>query len=185
MHIRGFMKHRWNFLFRFSASSQTDVATLYNYPIVWKPLTPETRLLPSTAGKSESLSISTGKQSWGRQLWKGVWMLWEEIYLNHHFNCVRPLPHPQPRGTRAGLETLTECTHTGFPHQPVALVQLDHFILQFFRVVWCKAELTDVVIPTLVGIVVPEFWLHRVGAQQGKSHEGTGQPSGDNVISQL
>lgn len=71
------------------------------------------------------------------------------------------------------------------PHQPVALVQLHNFILQFFRVVWSEVELTDVVAPTLLRIVVSQLGLHCVGAQQGKSHKGAGQPSGHNIISQL
>lgn len=75
--------------------------------------------------------------------------------------------------------------HTGALCLPVALVQLDHFVLQLFRVVWCEAELADVVAAVLVGVVVAELRLHGVGAQQGQSDKRAGQPARNDVISQL
>lgn len=39
----------------------------------------------------------------------------------------------------------------------MALVQLDDFVLQLFRVVWCKAELADIVAAALVRVVVSQF----------------------------
>lgn len=74
---------------------------------------------------------------------------------------------------------------SGFPHWPVALVQLDHLIFQFFRVVWREAELADVIIPALIRVIVSKLWLDSVGAQQGQSDKGAGQPSRHDVISQL
>lgn len=73
---------------------------------------------------------------------------------------LRPTLRPWNRNLAGDLMLLLQSprwTHTSSRYQPVALVQLDHFILQFFRVVWRKAELTDVVIPTFIGIVVPEL----------------------------
>lgn len=68
---------------------------------------------------------------------------------------------------------------------PVALVQLDHFILQLFRVIRREAELTDIVAAILIGIVVTKLWLHGVGAQQGQRDERARQPTWHDVISQL
>lgn len=68
---------------------------------------------------------------------------------------------------------------------PVALVQLDHFVLQLLRVVWREAELADVVAAVLVRVVVAELRLHGVGAQQGQGDERAGQPTRHDVISQL
>ena len=70
-------------------------------------------------------------------------------------------------------------------HSPVALVQLDDLVFQFFRVVWGKAELADVVAATLVRVVVAQFRLDGVGAQQGQRDEGAGQPAGHDVVAQL
>lgn len=70
-------------------------------------------------------------------------------------------------------------------HLPVALVQLDHFILQLFRVIRRKAELADIVTAILIGIVVTKLWLHGVGAQQGQCDERARQPTRHDVISQL
>lgn len=75
--------------------------------------------------------------------------------------------------------------HTDALCLPVAFVQLDHFILQLFRVIWREAELADVVAAVLVGVVVAELRLDGVGAQQGQRDERAGQPTRHNVISQL
>lgn len=68
---------------------------------------------------------------------------------------------------------------------PVALVQLDHFILQLFRVIRREAELADIVAAILIGIVVAELRLHGVGAQQGQRDERARQPTRHDVVSQL
>lgn len=57
--------------------------------------------------------------------------------------------------------------HTDALRLPVALVQLDHFILQLFSVIWRKAKFADVVAAVLVRVVVAELRLHGVRAQQG------------------
>lgn len=75
--------------------------------------------------------------------------------------------------------------HTDVLSLPVALVQLNHFVLQLFSVVGREAELADVVAAVLVGVVVAELRLHGVGAQQGQRDEGAGQPARNDVISQL
>lgn len=62
----------------------------------------------------------------------------------------------------------------GLCREPVALVQLDHFVFQLFRVVWCKAELTNVIVPTFIRVIVSKFWLDSVGAQQGEGDKGAG-----------
>ena len=68
---------------------------------------------------------------------------------------------------------------------PVALVQLDDLVFQFFCVVWGEAELADIVAATLVRVVVTQFRLHGVGAQQGQRDKGAGQPAGHDVVTQL
>lgn len=75
--------------------------------------------------------------------------------------------------------------HTDALCLPVALVQLDHFVLQLFSVVWRKAEFADVVAAVLIWVVVAELRLHGVGAQQGQRDERAGQPTRNDVISQL
>lgn len=59
----------------------------------------------------------------------------------------------------------------------MALVQLDHFVLQLLGVVWREAELADVVAAVLIRVVVAELRLHSVGAQQGQRDERAGQPT--------
>ena len=75
--------------------------------------------------------------------------------------------------------------HTDALRLPVALVQLYHFVLQLFSVIWRKAKFANIVAAVLIGVVVAELWLHGVGAQQGQRDEWAGQPTWHDVISQL
>ena len=75
--------------------------------------------------------------------------------------------------------------HAGALCLPVALVQLDHFVLQLLSVIRCEAKLADIVAAVLVGVVVAELRLHGVGAQQGQGDERAGQSAWHNVIPQL
>lgn len=113
-------------------------------------------------------------------------------------NVSGPEPHStvsHPRGIN--LEVPGEAGGAGDAHppstaqtgcsrgpcrSPVALVQLDDLVFQFFRVVWGEAELADVVAATLVRVVVAQFRLDGVGAQQGQRDKGAGQPAGHDVV---
>lgn len=68
---------------------------------------------------------------------------------------------------------------------PVCLVQLHDPLLQLPGLVWGEAELADIVAHVLLGIMVTQFSLHGVGAQQGVRDEGARQAARDDVCPQL
>lgn len=68
---------------------------------------------------------------------------------------------------------------------PVGLVQLHDALLQLPCLVGGKAELTDIVAYMLLSIVVTQFGLHSIGAQQGMRDEGAGQSPRDDICTQL
>lgn len=65
------------------------------------------------------------------------------------------------------------------------MVQLHHPLLQLPRLVGRKAEVAYIVGAVLLGFVVTQLGLHRVGAQEGVSYEGAGQAAGQDVVPQL
>lgn len=81
-----------------------------------------------------------------------------------------------------------QVAYVGQPGQacsPVCLVQLHDPLLQLPGLVWGKAELADIVAHVLLGIMVTQFSLHSVGAQQGVRDEGARQAARDDVCPQL
>lgn len=64
-------------------------------------------------------------------------------------------------------------------------MQLHDSLLQLTGLIGGKAEVTDVVRAVLVLVVVPELSLDSVGTQQSVSDERAGEPTGQDVITQL
>lgn len=70
-------------------------------------------------------------------------------------------------------------------HSPVGAMQFHDSVLQLTGLVGGKAEVADVVCAVLVLVVVSELSLHGVGTQQGVSDERAGEPTGQDVFTQL
>ena len=64
-------------------------------------------------------------------------------------------------------------------------MQLHHSLLQLTCLVWREAEVVDVVGAVLLGLVVPQFGLDSVGAQEGVGDKRAGQTAGQDVVPQL
>ncbi len=47
------------------------------------------------------------------------------------------------------------------------MMQLHHPLLQLTCLVWCKAEIADIIWAVFLRLIVSEFSLNGVGAQQG------------------
>lgn len=64
-------------------------------------------------------------------------------------------------------------------------MQLHHSLLQLTCLVWCKAEVIDVVRPVLLRLEVSQLSLDSVGAEEGVCYKGAGQTTRQNVVPQL
>lgn len=68
---------------------------------------------------------------------------------------------------------------------PVGAMQLHDSVLQLAGLIGGKAEVADVVCAMLVLVVVSELSLDGVGTQQSVSDEWAGEPTRQDVITQL
>lgn len=79
------------------------------------------------------------------------------------------------------------CTNEFSSHctSPVCFMKFHNLLFKLFSLVWGQFKFTDIICAVQIRVIVSQFGLHRVRAQQSQSRKGTRQPPRNDVLSKL